>query len=102
MDYWAITNDKYAETEMGKDSFLDRKILNALSTRVPGAEKVHKQKKRSKSVFFLNCAVVLSIHIYLLHNVRKIMKKKNNKKKQKKTIGRNYSFHYTNSGASFF
>ena len=51
MDYWAITKDKCAETEMGKDSFLERKIFkisNALSTQVPGAKKIHKHTKKKK------------------------------------------------------
>ena len=61
MDYWAVTYNKCAETEMGKDSFLERKIFkisNALSTQVPGAKKIHIQQKIEISMF-LNFAVIL-------------------------------------------
>ena len=67
MDYWAITNGKSAETEMGKDSFLEGKIfkiLNTLSTRVSGSKENPQIKKELKISMFLSCAVILFIHIF--------------------------------------
>ena len=54
MDYWAVTYNKCAETEMGKDSFLERKIFkisNALSTQVPGAKKIHKHTTKNRNQY---------------------------------------------------
>ena len=53
MDHLAIKNDRCAETEIGENSFLERTIFHisiALSTRVPGVEKVHKQTKQKTQI----------------------------------------------------
>ena len=68
MDYWAVTNDKCAETEMGKDSFLERKIFkisNVLSTLVPGAKKLHKHTKKELEISMCSSILLSS------YNVRK-------------------------------